>query len=468
MAEGSVEFREALDDAQALEAAGRVEDAARRIQDLRHAVAPDAQAAAELGATARRLGLNDHAVHWFGSAARLAPDEPAHLGNLGNVYRAVGRLDEAAACYRRVIEAVPDSVAAFNNLGLTLRAKGASADAVDVYRRGLEIAPGLPELNTNLGMALLDTGSAADAERHCRAAFEARPASAEIATNLGVVLRRLDRPDAAIDCFEAALAQKPHHLEALRGLGGTYMSKHRWRESLEAYRRVIDIDPDCAEARNVVAALAGGSAAAPLARYVRDVFDRYADDFDRHLVEVLGYGVPGAVAAMLARHVEGGHLEGALDLGCGTGLFGEELKRLFRVDDLVGVDLSPKMIAKASEKAVYDGLETGEVVDYLSRTEKRFQLVSACDVFIYIGDLESVFGGVKDRLAGGGFFAFSVEETESSEFTLTPTGRYAHGRAYIEDLARRHGFSRVDREDIEIRREIGTPVLGSCILLRAS
>ena len=48
------------------------------------------------------------------------------------------------------------------------------------------------------------------------------------------------------------------------------------------------------------------------------------------------------------------HFGAMLDLGCGTGLGGAAFRPF--VDRLVGVDLSPAMIAQAAAKGLYDRL----------------------------------------------------------------------------------------------------------------
>ena len=59
------------------------------------------------------------------------------------------------------------------------------------------------------------------------------------------------------------------------------------------------------------------------------------------------------VAGGLRRHAELGGLD-ILDIGCGTGLVGAQVRDL--AGRLDGVDLSPAMLEKAKIKGVYDGL----------------------------------------------------------------------------------------------------------------
>ncbi len=87
--------------------------------------------------------------------------------------------------------------------------------------------------------------------------------------------------------------------------------------------------------------------ATPPVAYVEQLFDDYADRFETALVEKLDYKVPGRLAALIEAKGRA-HYAHAIDLGCGTGLMGVELRA--RVDHLEGYDLSANMLAKAEDK----------------------------------------------------------------------------------------------------------------------
>ena len=63
-----------------------------------------------------------------------------------------------------------------------------------------------------------------------------------------------------------------------------------------------------------------------------------------------------------------------LDLGCGTGLAGEAFRA--HVDWLVGVDLSPGMIAQARKKTIYDRLQAEDLSVFLAAEPPR----TACSI----------------------------------------------------------------------------------------
>ena len=84
-------------------------------------------------------------------------------------------------------------------------------------------------------------------------------------------------------------------------------------------------------------------------------YDSIAEHYDA-IYDRLGNPDPAKVAEMVEKHASLRSLNKAdcriLDLGCGTGLVGEELEaRGF--GNIVGLDISPAMIDQADAKAVY-------------------------------------------------------------------------------------------------------------------
>jgi malonyl-CoA O-methyltransferase len=81
----------------------------------------------------------------------------------------------------------------------------------------------------------------------------------------------------------------------------------------------------------------------PEKRAVRRAFDRAADTYDRHNV------LQCEVGLRLLKHLDPIKVAPSriLDIGCGTGLFFDELRKRFPAPELVGVDIAPAMLRKA-------------------------------------------------------------------------------------------------------------------------
>jgi predicted TPR repeat methyltransferase len=193
---------------------------------------------------------------------------------------------------------------------------------------------------------------------------------------------------------------------------------------------------------------------------VRHLFDQFSSDYDARMRGALAYRAP-EILAELALLVSGGKLKKAqtLDLGCGTGLAAPVFRPF--ATKLSGLDLSPQMIGQAEKTGLYDTLIVGDAEPYLTQTPARFGRVIAADVFVYIGDLNPVFEGVRRVLKPGGLFLFTVERSEGdAPFMLQETRRWAHTRAYIEQLAVAFGFDVRGLIDCTPRVNKGVPIPG--------
>jgi len=113
-----------------------------------------------------------------------------------------------------------------------------------------------------------------------------------------------------------------------------------------------------------------------------------------------------------------------VDLGCGSGGSGIAFRSC--VEHMTGVDLSPEMIDQAQQRNCYDELLVGNVECVLRKqptlgnkrctnechgalTTQTYNLIFACNVFVYIKDLRNVFFDIRQILAKDGIFAFSAE-----------------------------------------------------------
>lgn len=291
---------------------------------------------------------------------------------------------------------------------------------------------------------------------------------------------------AAAELIEQALELAPQWAAGWFRLG-EYSEKAGWTDkAIIAYGKVAERDADGIFAAPLKLAVLGAAETPqqPPSRYVEGLFDDYADRFETALVEKLDYSVPHKLAALIetARPVHvnvPGRFHRAVDIGCGTGLLGAEIRSW--VERLEGFDISTNMLAKAAEKGLYDHLAQAD----LSRKEEssglfaddlppnRADLVAAADVMMYLGSLATVMPLVLALLSPDGLFAFSVEDAVPGEdagdeqgFTLLPSLRYAHSQGYIQSLLASFGMAVVKTEKTTIRKDAGKPLSGILFLAR--
>jgi predicted TPR repeat methyltransferase len=204
------------------------------------------------------------------------------------------------------------------------------------------------------------------------------------------------------------------------------------------------------------------------ASYVVGLYSTFAERFDDLLVDKLGYKTPQLLRQLVDRSLAANRFQRGLDLGCGTGLSGMAFRDIV-VGELTGVDLSPEMIAKAEKRQCYEALEVDDVTTFLSSKDaSSLDLIFACDVFVYLGDLEDVFAQVHKVLRTGGVFCFSSElldpELTEDDYLLHECARFAHSRPYIERLAK--SFLVLDMKVRALRKNQGEDVMGLLTVLR--
>jgi predicted TPR repeat methyltransferase len=213
----------------------------------------------------------------------------------------------------------------------------------------------------------------------------------------------------------------------------------------------------------MLAALTGETTATAPLDYVESLFDNYAAKFETSLVENLEYKIPRLIAEIILKDSQFDLLGSIIDIGCGTGLFGMEIKQF--CEHLEGIDLSQKMLVKAKEKNVYNKLIKQDIVGYLSNASLNFDYFISLDVFVYIGDLSDVFRLIKSRNKTGGKLAFSTEDYDGDGFFLRQSGRYSHSKKYIESLCKTFGYELRHFETQVLRKEKGGYLTGGLYLL---
>ena len=246
-------------------------------------------------------------------------------------------------------------------------------------------------------------------------------------------------------------------------MGNVLKDQGKLEEAIEAYNKALSLKPDDSEARHILSSLTGETTNSAPREYVENLFDRYAYKFDQSLVEKLSYDIPEVITQLAVEKHGGGSLGSILDLGCGTGLTGEEIRA--HCTNLEGIDLSRKMLEIAKSRDIYDKLEHIDIVEYLSNAELNFDYFIATDVFIYVGDLSEVFRLIKVRNKKPGKLIFSTEHTNEKGFHLEKSGRYSHSKSYIEELCKEFKFSISHFSETNLRKEKGSFLIGGLYIL---
>ena len=382
---------------------------------------------------------------------------------LGAVLQQTGRSVESLIPMQKSLQLAPQDAEAHSNLGATLKEAGRLDEAEASFKRAIALKPDYAEAHSNLGATLRELGRLDESEASYTRAIALKPDYAEAHGNLGVMLQVLGRLDEAEASYKQAIALKPDYAEAHGNLGVMLQELGRLDEAEASYTQAIALKSDHAQAKHMLAALSGETTATAPLDYVEALFDNYATKFENSLVDNLKYKIPKVIAEMIIKDSKFDLLGSVMDLGCGTGLFGKEIKQF--CEHLEGVDLSEKMLGEASKKKIYNELIKKDILAYLSNASLNFDYFISVDVFIYIGDLSNVFRLIKSRNKKGGKLAFSTEIYDGDDFFLEQSGRYSHSKNYIEDLCKKFGYKLRHYETQALRKDKNEYIIGGLYLL---
>jgi predicted TPR repeat methyltransferase len=458
-------------------------------------------------AALRRFGL----THWsmnnaraasaiLAVAAALAPNDAAIWLDLGSTLHACGEAAEARPAFERALALDSGLARAWLGLALVANALTDPQAAERAFAAALRRDPQLSEAAFGLGLLCFEQRRYAEAVVHWRRAIDAGSRHALVHAGLGQALFFTGD-------FSGAAREMAAQIASGVGVDQKLTRRHALARFLEAaivaddvaafcdYREAAkaDAEDEATVARTAFSLLSAyghrdaairlGRArlphgdADPIQRYLFDAvvgekldraprdyliayFDRFAETFDKQLVDVLGYDVPEKLARLVA--ARGSELPRAVDLGCGTGLAAQHLRR--GRSRLVGVDLSPRMLAKSAKRRAYDELVEADMIAFLEQTGENFDLVFAADALIYLGVLDAFLSAAARVMPPGALLAFNVETTDAAPYELLPSGRFAHALPALRDSAATWFAPCVEQAAV-LRAEACTPVEGALILL---
>ena len=95
-----------------------------------------------------------------------------------------------------------------------------------------------------------------------------------------------------------------------------------------------------------------------------------------------------------------------LDLACGTGLFGIELKKIFPKSQIFGSDISNKSLKITSGKKIYKKLQIKNF-EQLHHYKLKFDLISLIGSMTYCKNFDKLFANINKNIKEKGFVIFT-------------------------------------------------------------
>ena len=350
----------------------------------------------------------------------------------------------AVKCLKRVLALEPQNVPALINMA------GLTSDEM-LVQNALALEPNNPEAHVTYADILYAQNRKAEALEEYRKAVVLNPDMPELSNNLGLVLKDLGEYEQALDLFMNAFLKNRHIKDFAINLAETLVLLYRQnpRRALEIAQLWAHNAPENTLAKHTLDSFSRKKSDNDEA-FSEEYFDTFAKYYDKAMQKIR-YNIIQKIKELKIK-VEGK----VLDLGCGTGLAGEFLKK--NGTTFTGVDISQRMLQIAASKKIYEKLIKDDLQHFLYCNKTPYDLIIALDVLDYTDSIADVFNAANKTP-----FLFSIENArpDVDEFSITPTGRYQHNPAYIRGLLIKNGYAHIKAYGLILRTEHGEPVHGT-------
>ena len=195
---------------------------------------------------------------------------------------------------------------------------------------------------------------------------------------------------------------------------------------------------------------------------LQEKYDYLADDYENSYVKETEYTghletikTLRNITESLNRRID------ILDLGCGTGLVGQALRKLGIVRKLVGIDISQQSLQlcqnlEFNNIPVYDTLINDDVRNCLEQHKMRYDLITATDLFSHLGDLDTIVKNCSDLLSPNGVLCFSIiKNFDNSDYEfLYSSDHFCHSLHYIRNILCNNNLEELSVSSYKIQTDV--------------
>ena len=194
------------------------------------------------------LGQYEKAVTYYQDALRADPGMVKADYNLALTLVRMKRIDEAVVILKRLLTDDQKNTTLMAALGWAYHQQGKDKEALDEYNAVLALSPADQNALYNSGIILWKLTKKDDALQRFRQVLSIAPDDTDALFAAGSILLSLDQPKDSADMLSRYVEKKPNDVDAWYLIAGAAERQHKYSRALEAYDKVIAIDPKQANA----------------------------------------------------------------------------------------------------------------------------------------------------------------------------------------------------------------------------
>lgn len=380
----------------------------------------------------------------------------------GLILEEMGDIEEAQKAYEKAIEIdsyFPDS---FANLANIYYRKEMFSKAEENYKRALGLDNQFLNAHHNLASLLYKQDRKTESLEHYRSALLINPHHISSLYNLGIILEEMgDYTEAAGLYFNIlALKSTPPYIDFRIASTLTALSEEGKKEKKQAIdfaKGWVKHFPENVIAKHTLASLTGTKIDPEQSlKYAEVLYDSFAPTYEQTMEKI-----QSRVLEIINKNLPIDSYQTVLDLGCGTGSFGNSVQKTFHT--LIGVDISKEMLKKTAKKNVYTELIHKDALSFLKTSSIKFDLIVAAELLCYLPVVSELIKEVSAHLIEKGVFVLTIEETQEKEILLAGNGRYLHQFSYIEKQLNENHLFLQKRIQTPLRKEGKNFAMGSIL-----
>ena len=188
---------------------------------------------------------NEQAVDLLARAIEADPNFVVAQYTLGTVHQALGNRWKAAAQFRASTQLDATYPEPYKALGDLLMAapRRLFDQAVEAYNKAIDLRPFYAEAHVGLGDAKAAKGEVDGAVAAYTKALAYNPVNPRVHMALGkIYYAEKGLYYESVNAYKKAIELDPGAVEARMGLGEVYEDKGLYKEAIEEYRRVVELD----------------------------------------------------------------------------------------------------------------------------------------------------------------------------------------------------------------------------------
>lgn len=188
---------------------------------------------------------------------------------------------------------------------------------------------------------------------------------------------------------------------------------------------------------------------------IEEDYNNLADSYETIFTNQFTKDIQEILAKLLAEHVEGIEDPFMIDLGCGTGMVGYNVRNIVAIKSLLGIDISGKMLDYAKELTINETPVYNHVrkMDFhnLSHITDNYDIITACLSFEYCHDLLKLFKQLDKIKARRAVLGLAVLKSTTGDVVFDyKNSCYSFSLEYLNNVFKTFRWKILEQKDIKI------------------